>query len=318
MFKLSLRKEEQLDKDWEVIIIGGGPAGLTAALYLGRYKVKTLVITKEVGGLLNEASIIEDYPGIKRIKAVELAKAFEEHAKEWGAKILIDEVIDVKKEGDKFIVKTRDKEFTAEAIILATGSRRRKLGVPGENLPGVSYCAECDAPLFKDKVVAVVGGGNTAFHDAIVISGYAKKVYIIHRRDKFRADPVLVEEAKKKGIEFILNKVVVEIKGEGKVEKVILKDTKTGEISELEVQGLFVAIGLEPNNELAKKLGVELDTDGRIKVDPCMRTNIEGVFAAGDITTGSCKFMQIITSAAEGAIAAKSAYEYLLKKRYKQ
>ncbi len=312
---MMFRFKKKLDKDWEVIIIGGGPAGLTAALYLGRYKVKTLVITKEVGGLLNEASIIEDYPGIKRIKASELIKLFEEHAKEWGAEILIDQVMDIKKEGDKFIVKTTSEEFKAEAIILATGSERRKLKVPGENLSGVSYCAECDAPLFKDKIVAVVGGGNTAFHDALVLVNYAKKVYLIHRRDKFRADPILVEEAKRRGIEFILNKVVVEIKGEKKVEKIILKDTKTGEISELEVQGLFVAIGLEPNNELAKKLGVELDIDGRIKVDACMRTNVEGVFAAGDVTTGSCKFMQIITSAAEGAIAARSAYEYLLKKK---
>ena len=309
-------KKEVLNENWDVIIIGGGPAGYSAALYCGRYKLRTLVITKYIGGLLNEASIVEDYPGIKRISGPELGRLFKDHAEEWGVKTLIDEALDVRKDMDLFTISTRNGyTFKSRVIIFATGSKRRTLGVPGENLNGISYCAECDAPLYSGKVVAVVGGGNTAFHDALVLSKYAKKVYLVHRRKKFKADPVLVDEAKlNSNIEFVLNKIVLEIKGQSTVEKIVLKDRDTEDIIELDVQGVFVAVGLEPSTELAKKLGVELDDDNRIKVDPCMKTNIEGVFAAGDVTSGSCRFMQIVTSAAEGAIAAYNAFRYILRK----
>lgn len=312
----TFEKQEELPKEWDVIIIGGGPAGYSAALYCGRYKLKTLVITREVGGMLNEASIVEDYPGIKRISGPELGKLFREHAEEWGAKTLEDEVIGVAKlENNKFQVITKGGlEFITRAIIFATGSMRRKLGVKGENLSGVSYCAECDAPLYKNKIVGVVGGGNSAFHDALVLSNHAREVYIIHRRDQFRADPVLVEQAKMhKNIKFLLNKVVVEIKGEKKVEGVILKDTKTGETIEFPLEGLFIAIGLVPISDLAKSLGVELDETNHIKVDDCMRTNVLGVFAAGDITNKSCRFGQIVTAASEGSIAALNAFKYILE-----
>jgi len=312
-FKLLVKKEE-LYREWDVIIIGGGPAGYSAAIYCGRYKLKTLVITKEVGGLLNEISFVENYPGIKRIKGSELVKMFKEHAEEYGVKTLIDEVIDIKRdENNIFHVITRNGyEFFSKTIIIATGSQRNKLGIPGENLPGVSYCAECDAPLFKNKIVGVVGGGNSAFHDALVLAQHASKVYIIHRREEFRADPDLIEKAKSNPkIEFLLNKEVVEIKGEKKVEKVVLKDAKTGEIFELNLDGLFVAIGLKPISEIVKNLGVNIDNYGHIIVDECCRTNVPGVFAAGDVTQQLCNFRQIITAAAQGAIAALSAFKYI-------
>jgi len=312
-FKL-LGKKEELDREWDVIIIGGGPAGYSAAIYCGRYKLKTLVITKEVGGLLNEISFVENYPGIKRIKGSELVKMFKEHAEEYGVKTLIDEVIDIKRdENNIFHVITRNGyEFFSKTIIIATGSQRNKLGIPGENLPGVSYCAECDAPLFKNKIVGVVGGGNSAFHDALVLAQHASKVYIIHRREEFRADPDLIEKAKSNPkIEFLLNKEVVEIKGEKKVEKVVLKDAKTGEIFELNLDGLFVAIGLKPISEIVKNLGVNTDNYGHIIVDECCKTNVPGIFAAGDVTQQLCNFRQIITAAAQGAIAALSAFKYI-------
>jgi len=312
-FKLLVKKEE-LYREWDVIIIGGGPAGYSAAIYCGRYKLKTLVITKEVGGLLNEISFVENYPGIKRIKGSELVKMFKEHAEEYGVKTLIDEVIDIKRdENNIFHVITRNGyEFFSKTIIIATGSQRNKLGIPGENLPGVSYCAECDAPLFKNKIVGVVGGGNSAFHDALVLAQHASKVYIIHRREEFRADPDLIEKAKSNPkIEFLLNKEVVEIKGEKKVEKVVLKDAKTGEIFELNLDGLFVAIGLKPISEIVKNLGVNTDNYGHIIVDECCKTNVPGIFAAGDVTQQLCNFRQIITAAAQGAIAALSAFKYI-------
>ena len=312
-FKL-LGKKEELDREWDVIIIGGGPAGYSAAIYCGRYRLKTLVITKEIGGMLNEASVVEDYPGIKRISGPELGKLFKEHAEEYGVKTLIDEIIDVKK-GDEntfYIITRGGYMFITKAVIIATGSQRNRLGVPGENLPGVSYCAECDAPLFKNKIVGVVGGGNSAFHDALVLAQHASKVYIIHRRDEFKADPILVEQAKNNPkIEFLLNKEVVEIKGEKKVERVVLKDVKTREIFELNLDGLFAAIGLKPVSEIVKNLGVNVDNYGHIIVDDCCRTNVPGVFAAGDVTQQLCNFRQIVTAAAQGAIAALNVFKYI-------
>jgi len=314
--KIILTKPQELDKEWDVIIVGAGPAGLSAAIYSARYGLKTLVIAPEIGGMLEEAAIIENYPGFIKISGPDLAKKFKEHAIESGAKILEDSVTKIEKMEDKFKVHTSGGyEFLTKAVILATGSSRRKLNVEGENLSGVSYCAECDAPLFKDKVVAVVGGGNTAFHDALVLSEHARKVYIIHRRDKFRAESALVNAAKRKdNIEILTNKVVSRIVGKNSVEKVILKDTVSGKESELEVNGVFIAIGMVPNTELAKQLGVKLDEKGFIIVDKCQRTNVPGVYAAGNITTNCCYFDQIITSAAQGAIAAKSAYEDLMEK----
>ena len=310
---------ENLDKEWDVIIIGGGPAGYTAALYCGRYRLKTLVITKDIGGTLNDANIIDDYPGLENFKGSEMGKLFKKHAEKYGAKTLLESVVRIEKLPDEnFKVLTNlGKEFIAKVIIIATGSRRKKLDVPGENLKGVSYCAECDAPLFKDKIVGVVGGGNSAFHDAQVLAQHAKEVYIIHRRDEFRADPIEVEEAKKNPkIKFLLNKVVKEIKGTEKVEEVILQDTKTGEISSMKLDGLFVAIGLVPLSEIVKSLNVNMDESGHIIVDQCGKTNVVGLLAAGDVTTQICNLRQVVTAAAQGAVAAFSAFMYIKTKKW--
>lgn len=312
-------QKEELDKEWDVIIIGGGPAGYSAALYCGRYKLKTLVITKDIGGTLLEADIIDDYPGIENIKGSELGMKFKKHAEKYGVKTLLETVTRIEKLPDERfrVITSLGKEFISKVVIVATGSQRRRLGVPGENLRGVSYCAECDAPLFKDKVVGVVGGGNSAFHDAQVLAQHAKEVYIIHRRDEFRADPVIVEEAKNNPkIKFLLNKVVVEIKGQDKVEEVILQDTKTGEKSSIKLDGLFIAIGLVPLSEIVKELNVNIDEAGHIVVDQCGKTNVKGLLAAGDVTTQICNFRQVITAAAQGSVAALSAFLYIKTKKW--
>jgi thioredoxin reductase (NADPH) len=310
---------EDLDKEWDVIIVGGGPAGYTAALYCGRYRLKTLVITKDIGGTLNDANIIDDYPGLENFKGSEMGRLFKKHAEKYGAKTLLESVVRIEKLPDeRFKVLTNlGKEFIAKVVIIATGSQRKKLDVPGENLKGVSYCAECDAPLFKDKIVGVVGGGNSAFHDAQVLAQHAKEVYIIHRRDEFRADPVEVEEAKKNPkIKFLLNKVVKEIKGTEKVEEVVLQDTKTGEISSIKLDGLFIAIGLVPLSEIVKSLNVNMDGSGHIVIDQCGKTNVKGLLAAGDVTTQICNLRQVITSAAQGTVAAYSAFMYIKTKKW--
>jgi len=323
MILLKLEKEEQkieeLDKEWDCIVIGGGCAGYTAALYLVRYGLKTLVISKDIGGNLNEASIVENYPTIISIKGSELGELFKKHAENFGAKTLIDEVVDVIIENEKFkVVTASGYEFLSNAVIFSTGSRRKKLGVKGENLNGVSYCAECDAAFFKDKVVGVVGGGNSAFHDALVLSYYAKKVYIIHRRDEFKAEKYLIDSAlQNPKIEILTNKVVKDIRGSKKVEEVVLEDTKTKELMNLKLDGLFVAIGLEANSELAKKIGVEVNEKGEIIVDEYMRTNVKGVLAAGDVTNFWNELKQIITASAQGAVAAYSAYNYIKHGKWK-
>lgn len=318
-FEIKIDLKEEIDKTWDVIIIGGGPSGYSAAIYCGRYKLKTLVITKEVGGLLNEAHVIEDYPGFKSIKGSELGRLFKEHAEAYNVKTYIDEVINVEKKDKLFFVYTKSgKIFESKALIVATGSNRRKLGVPGENLKGISYCAECDAPLYKNKIVAVIGGGNSAFHDVLVLSEYASKIYLIHRRDEFKADPIIIEKVKNlKNVEFLLNKIVFEIKGKDKVEEIILMDTKTNEYLSLKVDGVFIAIGLSPASEFLRNLGVEIDENGFIIVDNCCRTNVEGLLAAGDVTRQLCNFRQVITSAAMGAVAAMSAYNYLKTGKWK-
>lgn len=308
--KFLIRKEEYLDKEWDVIVIGGGPAGYSSALFSSRYGLKTLVITENVGGTLLEANIIENYPGIRKISGKELSIKLKEHAEIFGAKTYIDKVIDIEK--DKFfIVKTaNEKEFYSKAIILATGSKRKKLNVPGENLKGVSYCAECDAPLYKNKVVAVIGGGNTAFYDASVLLHYAKKVYIIHRKESFSADKIEIERVRKAGAEFLLNRIVEKIEGRGRVEKLILRNLKDGKLEELRVDGIFVAIGLEPSIDLAKKIGLELENN-KIRVNECMETSMKGVFACGDIVFRPCKLNLIVSAVHEGALAAFSAYRYI-------
>jgi thioredoxin reductase (NADPH) len=301
---------------FDLIIVGLGPAAYSAALYAARYMLKTLVIGETPGGQLTEAGEVDDYLGLIGIYAQDMIKVFNKHIEKYNVSVVLDHVESIRKDGDEFVVKAKRKgEFKAKSVILAIGVKRRKLNVPGEaefTGRGVSYCSICDAPLFKNKVVAVIGGGDSALEGAEILSRYATKVYLIHRRDEFRGQPIYLENIKAKpNVEIILNTVVTEIKGDKLVKSILTKNVKTGETKELNVNGVFVEIGFEPPTDFARANGLETDAMGYIKVDEWMRTNIQGVFAAGDCTGMWLGFRQVITSAAQGAVAAHSAFRYL-------
>jgi len=296
---------------YDTIIIGGGPAGLTAAIYAARYKLKTLVLSGMIGGAITESPDVCNYPGYKKVTGLSLMHTTQEQAKELGAEIIMEEVKEITK-SDPFTVKTSSHEYQARSIILCQGMKRRKLKVPGETEftgKGVSYCATCDAAFFRDKKVGVVGGNDSAAIAALLLAEFAEKVYIIYRKDKLRAEPAWIDKIEKdEKIEVIFNTNVTEIKGDAMVEKVIFDDGK-----EFELGGLFIEIGGDPDSLLAKDLGVELDESGFIKVDTTQKTNIRRVYAAGDITDNLNKFMQVVTAQAEGALAANSVYTELKK-----
>ncbi|ARM75109.1 thioredoxin-disulfide reductase [Acidianus manzaensis] len=308
------------NEKFDVIIIGIGPAAYSAALYSGRYMLKTLVIGEEPGGQLTEAGEVDDYLGLIGIQAQDMIKTFNAHIEKYNVPVILDHVESFRKEGEEYIVKTKRKgEYRASTIIVAVGVKRRKLNVPGENEfagRGVSYCSICDAPLFKNRTVIVVGGGDSAFEGAELLSRYATKVYLVHRRDEFKAQPYYVKLVKEKpNVEFILNSAVKEIKGEKIVKSAVIQNLKTNEIKEIPVNGVFVEIGFEPPADFARANNIETDSHGYIKVDEWMRTNLPGVYAAGDCTGLWLGFRQIITATAQGAVAAHSAYTYLNEKR---
>lgn len=305
----------------DVIIIGGAAAGLTAAIYAARRALKTLVITKNIGGQANLAPSIENYPGYLGISGIELMQKFQEQAVKSGAEIVFDEVLEIKEIDGKYLVKTKSKEYETKAVILAFGKTPRNLDVPGEKEfqgKGVSYCAVCDMPLFKDKTVAVVGGGNSALDAALYGSDVAKKIYLIHRRKEFRAFEYMVEKVKERqNIEIILDTVVKEIKGEKFVKSVVIQNVLTGEIKELNVDGVFIEIGSEVKTDFIKDL-VKLDKNNQIVVNnfcetfyPNSKKKRLGVFAAGDVTDSPYK--QIVSSAGDGCKAALQAYTYVNK-----
>lgn len=304
----------------DTIIVGGGPAGLSAAIYAARYGLSTVIITEEVGGQVGKAGWVENYLGYTRITGPDLVNKFEEHVKYYNVPILVDIVESVVKEGDLFKVTTSSgDEFTARTVIVAVGERRRKLNVPGEdkyNGRGVSYCAPCDAPLFKDKVVAVVGGGDSAASAALLLTEYASKVYMIHRRDKLRAEKyyqdLLLKHPK---IQILWNTVVKELKGDKVLRSAVLQRVDTGQIYELPVDGVFVEIGAEPPVDFFRRIGLELSSDGYIKVNHLMETSIPGIFAAGDCVDLTPRdFRQIVVAAGQGALAAYSAYNYITRR----
>lgn len=305
-----------MHKNYDVIIIGGGPAGYTAALYTSRAGLSTLVIEKlYAGGQMTQTGQIDNYPGFpEQIDGFTLGMNMQLGAQRFGVETVNEEVLSVQLEGGEKTVETSEKVYTAKAVIIATGAGHKHLGIPKEEEltgRGVAYCASCDGMFYKGKTVAVVGGGNSAAADALVLSRIAKKVYLIHRRDQLRAtkvyhNPLMNAE----NIEFCWNSTVEEFLHEDKLTGVRLKNTVSGEDKILELDGLFVSIGRSPNTELFKQQ-LELDDDGYIIADESTRTSIPGVFAVGDVRTKAVR--QIVTAAADGAVAAHYAEEYLYK-----
>ncbi|MDY9924928.1 thioredoxin-disulfide reductase [Methanosarcina sp.] len=300
---------------YDLIIIGGGPAGLAAGIYAVRSGLDTLILERsEISGQISMADIVENYPGFPSITGVELMEKYRTHAQEAGVKTRITEVISVRTEGAKKIVSTDSGDLEAKALIIATGANPKNLGVPGEKefvSKGVSYCAICDGPFFKNKTVVVVGGGNSAVTDALFLSKIAQKVYLIHRRDRLRAAKILQDRVSATpNIELILNTLVLEIAGskEGikKVEKIILQDLNSKEIRELYTNGIFIYVGIHPNTEF---VNVEKNSEGFIKTDRWMETSEKGIYAAGDCS--DTLIWQLVTAVRDGAIAATAANEYI-------
>jgi len=311
-------KRRIIPKDgvWDVIIIGSGPAGLTAAIYSARALLSTLIIAGySWGGQLMIADIIENFPGFPEgIRGPELMERMKRQAEYFGANIIYEDASRVNFKKYPFSVFVGDKEYLGRSIIVATGAKHRKLGLESEERllgKGVSYCAVCDGYFFRDKRVAVIGGGNVALTEALFLSNLASEVYLIHRRDGFRAEKILQERVKSNDkIKLVLSNVVVDILGESKVEGLKLLNKKSGQEWILTCEGVFIAIGYEPNSDLFRGQ-LEIAETGHIKVTEYVKTNIPGVFAAGDVVDS--RYRQAITSAAMGAMAAIEAEEFIRK-----
>ena len=299
-----------MTKKYDLIIIGAGPAGLTAAIYVERCMLDTLILGEIPGGTITEAHKVCNFPSEKEISGMGLAFKMVEHVKSLGIKIGQEKVQEIKKQNNEFKIKTNKKEYFAKKIILTIGMKKEKLNIKGENEflgKGVSHCAACDVSLFKNKTVAVIGGSNVALTSALLLAEHAKKVYIIYRKEKFfRAEPTGITQVEKnKKIETIFNSNVKEIYGNEKVEGVKFYNNK-----DIKLDGVFVEIGSIPDRNFIKQLNLE--TEGNyIKVNKKQQTSIEGIYAAGDVTNNPLK--QIITACGEGAVAATSVYEEIRK-----
>lgn len=300
--------------EFDTVILGGGPAGLAAAIYASRGAVSTALIDiSMMGGQPSNYLELENYPGFPIIGGYDLMEKFEEHADKFGVqKFPMQEIERVDLVSDSKVIVTKEAEFKAKTVIIATGAQPMKLGVPGEKEfvgRGVSYCAVCDGAFYKGKTVAVVGGGNSAVEEAMYLTKFAEKVYVIHRRDELRADKIVQERAfKNEKLEFIWNSVVKEIKGDDLVHTVVLENVKSKEISNLAVNGVFPYIGIVPNVENFSGQ-VEQDAGGFIITDETMKTSIDGVFAVGDVRKTPLR--QVITAASDGAVGAVYAVKYL-------
>ena len=298
---------------YDTIIIGTGPAGMTAAIYAARREMKTLLIGETLGGQIVWASTIENYPGFKSIKSFELINRMKEQVEGLGVEIKNASVQRIEKnDKDEFILHTEKEEFKTKTVIIAMGLSPRRLAIPREeelNGKGVTYCANCDAPFYRDKTVAVVGGGNAALDATEVLSKIAKKVYLIHRREEFRGFEALVNEIKnRKNIEIITNSEISKIIGNEKVEKINVKNNKLNKITQINIDGVFIEIGRIAHTEIFSNL-IELDNKKQIKVDKYCKTSVQGIFAAGDVTNAPYK--QITIACGQATIATLSAYEYL-------
>ena len=299
---------------YDIIIIGAGPAGLTAAIYARRANKKALVLeAKSYGGQIVNTKEIDNYPAAAHISGFDFATNIYNQAKELGAEIKFEKAVEIKNEIDQKIVKTKDNEYTTKTIIIATGADNRCLGLANEDYfvgKGLSYCATCDGAFYKNKDVAVVGGGNTAIEDAEYLSDIVNKVYLIHRRDGFRADEMSVNKLKEKeNVEFILNSKVVKINGDNFIESIDVED-KNNNLKNIKVNGLFVAVGKIPENENFKSI-INIDESGYIISDELCHTNIEGIYVAGDNRVKNLR--QLVTATSDGAIAATEAIKFLNK-----
>ena len=299
---------------YDLVIVGSGAAGLSAALYAKRYNMNTLVFEGEFGGETATAGKIENYPGLMSIDGYDLMKAMKEQGKVLGVQFLEERVQKVERQGKYFLVTGEQETFQAKTVILAIGSQRRHLGLPKEKEltgRGVHYCVTCDGPVFGDKIVAMVGGGDSSVKGVNFLGEYAKKIYFIVRGKEVVAEPINLDQMKKLGdkVEVLLETEVKELIGDIMLEKIVLSKAYKG-FAELALDGMFIEIGFDPDQTFAKQLGLELDEAGYTKADNMMSTNIPGVFAAGDSTNHFGRFKQDITAAALGAVAATSAYEY--------
>jgi len=305
---------------YDVIIIGSGPAGFTAGIYAVRREMKTLIIGRELGGQVALASEIENYPGFERIDSFELVEKFRKQAVNAGAELKQDEVKRIEKNDDgTFTLYTNREEYKAKTVIIAMGLSPRRLAVPGElelNGKGISYCANCDGPFFKGKVVAVAGGGNSALDAAEIMSKIASKVYLIHRRDEFRAFEALIEEVEEReNIELLKSTEIKSIEGESKVEKIKVLDNKENKEREIELDGVFIEVGRIASTDLVAEF-VERNEKDQILVDRVCATKTPGLFAAGDVT--DVEFKQITIAMGQATTAALSAYQYLQLKKDKK
>ncbi len=300
---------------YDVLILGAGPAGLTAAIYAGRYKLKTAVVAKSFGGAANLAGELENWPGYIG-NGLELMQKFKEQAEKFGARFLEAEVTKVEKDKDGFVLEIGDREIHGKTLIVTLGTEHRKLNIPGEEEflgKGVSYCVTCDANFFKEKNVAVIGGADSAAKAALYLAEIAKKVYVIYRKNEMRCEPVSLQKIEKhKKINLYYQSIPVKIEGDKTVLGLVIEqEQKEGKMKKikLDVSGVFIVVGATPVINIVKNLELAMNKEGYIITDKEMKTNVGGVFAAGDVTDNNMK--QVVTASGEGAVAAKSAYEFL-------
>jgi len=297
-----------LEKTYDLIVLGGGPTAIACAIYAARFAMDVLIVGKVFGGLIATTDIVENYPGITSISGQGLMEMFKNHMNSLSIPYISDEIRSIENVEDYFVLHSFFQKFKAKSICIATGSERRKLGVPGEDEfagKGVSYCATCDGPFYKDKVVCVIGGSDSAAKEALFLAQNVKKVYIIYRKEEIRAEPINKKRVyENEKIEIINNTNVVEIVGKTIVNRVIFDNGK-----ELEVDGVFIEIGSIPNSVIAQRIGIKTNEKGEIIINRKSETNIPGIFAAGDVA--DAPFKQAITGVAEGVIAAYSAFDYL-------
>jgi thioredoxin reductase (NADPH) len=302
---------------YDLLVIGAGPAGITASIYASRYKISHLVLGNPFESSLAKAHMIENWPGEKSIKGEDLLEKFSDHAKGLGGEFVLESAVSIVKENNFFQIKTnQDKVYESKTVMICSGTKEKKLGVPGEEEflgRGVSYCAICDGAFFKEKTVAVVGGGNSAIMAALMLSEHANRVYLVHRSE-FKCEPLVLERVEKNNkITLIKGVNIKEIKGDKKVQSIVLDSEHEGN-NEVLVDGVFIEIGLAPNSVLLKDLGVEIDAKGSIVVDAGGKTNIEGLYAAGDVTNGSNGIRQVLSATSEGMIAVSGVYNFLKNK----